>query len=199
MRHNQCVVRNNLTALFILVVAGYPEQPKHPVDGSQAQVKVSKPVFQPDKVRIIFVSHKNWSGYDSPKLLLVDSSQVTKLTSGPLCSTPVEFWLFAKSLQGRGLHTASSWLLWAKTFLRGKSWRRGLKVWRAGDSKASNTRPIPLLNESNFSRIFQLQRILHLANPYLEKLQNFGKSLTNWHTTHNFTLVWWIICFSDLI
>ena len=59
MRNNQCVVRNNLTALFILVVAGYPEQPKHPVDGSQAQVEVSKPVFQPDKVRIIFVSHKN--------------------------------------------------------------------------------------------------------------------------------------------
>ena len=59
MRHNRCVVRNNLTALFILVVAGYPEQPKHPVDGSQAQVEVSKPVFQPDKVRIIFVSHKN--------------------------------------------------------------------------------------------------------------------------------------------
>ena len=105
MRHNQCVVRNIPTFLFILYVAGYPEQPKHPVDGSQAQVKVSKPVFQPDKVRIIFVSHKNWSGYDSPKLLLVDSSQVTKLTSGPLCSTPVEFWLFAKSLQGRGLHT----------------------------------------------------------------------------------------------
>ena len=130
MRHNQCVVRNILTFLFILYVAGYPEQPKHPVDGSQAQVKVSKPVFQPDKVRIIFVSHKNWSGYDSPKLLLVDSSQVTKLTSGPLCSTPVEFWLFAKSLQGRRLHIILTSLgknfpPWEKLAARVKSLARG--------------------------------------------------------------------------
>ena len=53
MRNNQCVVRNNLTALFILVVAGYPEQPKHPFDGSQAQVKVPASVFQPHKVTIL--------------------------------------------------------------------------------------------------------------------------------------------------
>ena len=132
MRHNRCVVRNILTVLFILVVAGYPEQPKHPVDGSQAQVKVSKPVFQPDKVRIIFVSHKNWYSYDSPKLLLVDSSQVTNVTSGPLCSTPVEFWLFAKSLQGRGLHKSliltsldKNFPPWEKLAARVKSLARG--------------------------------------------------------------------------
>ena len=38
---------------LILLVTGYPEQPKHPFDGSQAQVKVPASVFQPHKVTIL--------------------------------------------------------------------------------------------------------------------------------------------------